>query len=35
MNEHKAPSVPSGVARIEVVKKPFMLPKPEPATPKK
>jgi hypothetical protein len=28
-------STPSGVARIQVVNKPFMLPKPEPATPKK
>jgi hypothetical protein len=35
MGEQTMSSGPSGVARIQVVNKPFMLPKPEPATPKK
>ncbi len=35
MSEQKASSAPSGIAQIQVVRKPFMLPKPVPATPKK
>jgi hypothetical protein len=30
-----AASAPSGTPRVQVVQKPFMLPKPVPATPKK
>jgi len=35
MNNEKCWSAPSGVAQIVLVRKPFMLAKPEPATPKK
>ena len=36
MSDHQAKSAPSGTPpRIQVSNKPFMLPKPVPATPKK
>lgn len=35
MSDNRVSSAPSGTARVEAVKKPFMLPKPAPATPKK
>jgi len=35
MSDKSAASSSNGATRVELVKKPFMLPKPIPATPKK
>ena len=35
MNDKRVASSSNKASRVEVVKKPFMLPKPVPATPKK